>query len=499
VFTYTDFQTKFDIQPVEERAKYKVLDKFMNDSALFQALNVMHEVLLWPRLLVKRFTRRTTLEEAQNLTCAKVLADLGSDAERAVWTKAFTGFKTAWNLCFSRVETYGCTPIPQDYRQMKMQADVAIVFCMPFHYDEGICTVALVNWLATEHNNFVNNVNDKTDAFLAPFASLDRKRSSDNNNNNNNNTNNNNSNNDKKKSSTPEVVRFDRFTRVSALQCSSTEFQAFIAASFGETGVLDFSVAETFLVQQYFKFKPFIEVGVPIFKSGPTHMSFPHESDGITVRPLTDKIPQLQLPDSVLKEIFAELDEKSKMQPVLRTLKVVIASLAASGGARSKLNDMGELNLQKYTQEWLRYGNDCPDLFTFVAQKVSLKYLDDLHRELDERMGGVTKLFDQVLPNFKQPLDAKLSEALSQCVVKYPRQMHAISDFLGRWKSHIRLYFSEQGDATCSLADTVAYMYEATDETAPSFLLDCFNTLQLSVAQSVAVFTCLTDAIAARA
>jgi len=68
------------------------------------------------------------------------------------WESAFIGFREAWNTLWQHVDRYTCMEIPQDWKTIVMDDKVPICFCLMDEKDEGICSLALLNYMVDKHN-----------------------------------------------------------------------------------------------------------------------------------------------------------------------------------------------------------------------------------------------------------------------------------------------------------------------------------------------------------
>lgn len=92
---------------------------------------------------------------AKSLTLPCRLVDV---QDKPRWREAFDGFAKAWNESWKSLQRFGCLVIPAEFRSIVMGPDVPISFCLVGEQDEGICALALIRFLAEQHNEFVQLV-----------------------------------------------------------------------------------------------------------------------------------------------------------------------------------------------------------------------------------------------------------------------------------------------------------------------------------------------------
>ena len=157
---------------------FPVLHAFFNREQQLRALRHLPALLAWNKLLLGLFNKKLDREQARN-TCFTQLLNEISDAvgvfpcafqphnqalcdccvqEKPRWHEAFDGFCGAWNESWKNVQRFGCLVIPVEFRSIVMGPEVPISFCLVSEQDEGICSLALIRFLAERHNEFVQLV-----------------------------------------------------------------------------------------------------------------------------------------------------------------------------------------------------------------------------------------------------------------------------------------------------------------------------------------------------
>jgi hypothetical protein len=103
------------------------------------------------------YSGRITRSQAQELTVRDVI-DAQQPSEREKWERAFADLMKAWSIAWSSVERYECQEIPQHMKDVSLTRDSAMVYCIADPQNEGICPLALTQFLVERHNELVQVV-----------------------------------------------------------------------------------------------------------------------------------------------------------------------------------------------------------------------------------------------------------------------------------------------------------------------------------------------------
>jgi len=120
--------------------------------SVLPALGCLVGVFEWHSLLINRFSGRITRREAGQLKVGKVIEDIKNKAERELWERAWTQFQRAWHIAWPHIERHECLEIPGHFRDIKVDRETSMLFCILDQENEGICPLALTQWLTQRHN-----------------------------------------------------------------------------------------------------------------------------------------------------------------------------------------------------------------------------------------------------------------------------------------------------------------------------------------------------------
>ncbi|CAK0799979.1 unnamed protein product [Prorocentrum cordatum] len=124
---------------------------------VMRALRCLVGVFDWHALVMSAFSGRITRAQAQDLRVGDVLEGQ-APSEREKWERAFEDLQKAWSIAWSSVERYECQEIPQHMKSVSLTRNSAMVYCIADPQNEGICPLALTQFLVERHNELVQVV-----------------------------------------------------------------------------------------------------------------------------------------------------------------------------------------------------------------------------------------------------------------------------------------------------------------------------------------------------
>jgi hypothetical protein len=124
---------------------------------VIRALSCLVGVFDWHSLVMSAFSGRITRSQAQELSVGDVLDGL-QPSEKEKWERAFADLAKAWSIAWSSVERYECQEIPQHLKDVSLTRDSPMVYCIADPQNEGICPLALTQFLVERHNELVQVV-----------------------------------------------------------------------------------------------------------------------------------------------------------------------------------------------------------------------------------------------------------------------------------------------------------------------------------------------------
>eukprot|EP00397_Hematodinium_sp_SG-2012_P000023 GEMP01000023.1.p1 GENE.GEMP01000023.1~~GEMP01000023.1.p1 ORF type:complete len:4845 (-),score=1374.35 GEMP01000023.1:551-15064(-) len=172
-FAYRDVCTESSsstASPFTELKNHPELDTYpllslilRNYPGPLEALPYLRDCIQWVSYVNRTFSRRIDRATARKMTLADAL--LTASAAEKVY---FAGFQKAWRAAWRYVERYGCLVVPREYRAIdSLDESRPLTFCAASEQDEGICCLALLQFLTETHNSIF----DALQVFDRPVAS----------------------------------------------------------------------------------------------------------------------------------------------------------------------------------------------------------------------------------------------------------------------------------------------------------------------------------------
>jgi len=122
--------------------------------AILPALRCLAGMFRWHSLLTARLGHKLTREEAAKKTVQSLLEGI-SLSEQATWHQAWRDLKTAWGIAWPFIERHNCLEIPAHFRSIRLSEDTPLLYTIMDSDNEGICAMALTEWLLQRHNDLV--------------------------------------------------------------------------------------------------------------------------------------------------------------------------------------------------------------------------------------------------------------------------------------------------------------------------------------------------------
>ncbi|CAK0875561.1 unnamed protein product, partial [Prorocentrum cordatum] len=125
------------------------------------ALGCLVGIFEWHALVASHFSGRITRTQAGQMVVGEVIEGLPS-ALRVRWQRAFRRLELAWRIAWPSVQRHECLEIPEHLRNVKLGLHSSMVYCIADEKNEGICPLALTQWLVERHNELVQIVGNAT-------------------------------------------------------------------------------------------------------------------------------------------------------------------------------------------------------------------------------------------------------------------------------------------------------------------------------------------------
>lgn len=381
-FSMEDFTTTFSMDR-ELAKRFPILDYYLKNGEQLRGTCFLPAVILWQSILLQRFNRTLNDQKVKETTVQDILNQVG-EGEKPRWIRAWNGFKEAWNHSWKYVENYECRPIPVEYRKMKMSEDKPIGFSLPTGQDEGICSISLLFYLATIHNQFIEQVYQATRQINAGENKKELKASEN-----------------------KQEIKSRQFTSTHTLSCDvRTEFLPYVekfCVSHLINGELeyDYGSTEKYLVKM-FGYKPLVRVEQPMFQLA-------RDTGSLNLASLKQKVVQESLDKDICQAIVQELQTPANAREVLEHLETCINFLQTTGGADLASLKVHNLSLVQYSSQHLQM-TDIDFKSPTITTTVLLKHLESLWKVL--RDFTVVNPFLRISQKYKTPLDEKMKTQL---------------------------------------------------------------------------------------
>ena len=315
-YVLIDFSMELNLDPANNE-RYPILVGFLKDEPQLRALRYLPQVLEFQNLLIGKFNRKLAQSAASSLTVKDVLEQAPNKAK---WKNAFHGFSRAWSLSWQFVDRFGCMAIPSMYKNIVMSETLPISFCLPAEKDEGICALALTQFLVQKHNSLIEKVDE---VMLMKGEELQRNSDEQN------------------------VVTSKFFVSAHTLTYSLEQhFIPFVekqCVHFASNGsvVYDFGNAERYLIDMVFSSKPLIDLVIRMIQysdaqAGGSHLALKRK---LRMEPLTK---------AMQRTINQEIGAPSQAHKCLELLDTCINLLQATGGNLIQRLDVGDQLLGDY-------------------------------------------------------------------------------------------------------------------------------------------------------
>lgn len=431
-FTLEHFISSLNMTPAVAEA-HPVLHAFFNREQQLHALRHLPAVLEWNKLVLARFNNKLDRDRARELTIGDLLDDL-PEQDKPRWREAFDGFAKAWNESWKSLQRFGCLVIPAEFRSIVMGPDVPISFCLVGEQDEGICALALIRFLAEQHNEFVQLVDESL---------LLRDRSGH--------------------------QRAARATAISSRHMSNAHSIRYelqhelhpylekqcVKLSAGGDVEYDFAKAEAFIIDRYF-------VGIPALDLELRMFLFAHEQrPGSGMAALRQKVLQAPLPTDLEEAIRRDISTPALAQSVLDVLETAVSLLCATGGSfvRQLDDSVAGMPLGRYLKTVLLLDDAVAS--RAISGQVLLMHLESLWNLLVELTS--CDIFAKISFKYRQPLDDETKSVLLQML-----DILELDDLLPLLRGFIVEHLHEEHiDPKSCLKDNLAWL-----ELGDSYLMD---------------------------
>jgi len=356
---------------------------------VLRGLGMLVGVFKWHSLVINQFSGRITRSDAGKLKVGAFI-EAQPPTERKIWKRAFEEFKQAWHIAWPYIERHECLELTENLKKVMITEESDMIWCIADSANEGICPLALTQWLVTRHNELVQVVSatahraNKNDArgqrgarSMAPVSS--------------------------RLLGQHDVINYDEKELMRFLRSR--------CVTYGVGGKLNFDFKQ--LEQQLKRelAKPEITMELRGFHWLGEELATSHELKSI--------IRQKDLPPDVAERMRAELSSPSVANDCLQKVQMSISFILKSGGGLSG-EHAGEMHLIEYLRTVLSEGEDCIPSATARAE-VRLSQVDSFVKLLKQLVNKDP--MDGIDPKYCADLPEELERQLVAVLPGLPKEI----------------------------------------------------------------------------
>eukprot|EP00927_Polykrikos_kofoidii_P043511 TRINITY_DN37576_c0_g1_i1.p1 TRINITY_DN37576_c0_g1~~TRINITY_DN37576_c0_g1_i1.p1 ORF type:complete len:1623 (-),score=285.47 TRINITY_DN37576_c0_g1_i1:81-4868(-) len=385
--------------------------------SVLRALGKLAGLFEWHSLVMSHFSGRITRTEAASLRVGDVLESL-PPAERGRWERAFEQFTGAWHIAWPYVERFECMELSEHLKMVRVSRDSEMVWCIADSANEGICLLALTQWLVERHNELVQVVG-------AASKYPARKVSS-------------------RLLGQHDVVGYDKDDLMRFLRSR--------CVTYGVGGRLNFDFQQLEQQLRGELAKPEITVEIRAFQwLGETFAA---------LNELKSVIKQRDLPPEVVDRLKFELAAPAVAHVCLQKVQMSISFILKSGGALS-VEHAGEMLLSAYLHSVLSESRESLPSAT-ARSEVHLCHVDALAKVLRHIINQDP--MESVDPKYKVELSEELAGAVTNAKPHLPQ---VLRDLIGSF-AEARLVETWIGPETRMIDTLLVILDDASDTSTAS-------------------------------
>eukprot|EP00416_Gambierdiscus_australes_P022298 CAMPEP_0171071764 /NCGR_PEP_ID=MMETSP0766_2-20121228/10492_1 /TAXON_ID=439317 /ORGANISM="Gambierdiscus australes, Strain CAWD 149" /LENGTH=896 /DNA_ID=CAMNT_0011528315 /DNA_START=23 /DNA_END=2713 /DNA_ORIENTATION=- len=378
---------------------------------VLKALGMLVGVFEWHSLVINHFSGRITRTDAAKLRVGEVLNSL-PPPDRVKWERAFKQFERAWHIAWPYVDRYECQGFSENLKQVMVHRDSEMIWCIAEGKDEGLCPLAITQWLVERHNELVQVVS-------ASMGYPARKVSS-------------------RLLGQHDVINYDEVELMRFLRSR--------CVTYGVGGKLnfDFRLLENHLGRELSR--PEITMELRGFQWLGESFSGGNE--------LKSVIKQRDLLPDIIERLRLELASPSVAHLCLQKVQMSTSFILKSGGGLS-VEHAGEMLLSEYLRSVLSESPDCLPSATARSQ-VHLWHVDAFSKLLKQIMNKDP--MDSIDPKYKADLPSDIERQLLANKEKLPE---VLLELLGNF-AETRLSETYIGD-TYPMMDCISQVVQELD------------------------------------
>ncbi|KAL5009497.1 hypothetical protein ScPMuIL_011802, partial [Solemya velum] len=164
--TLDDLKTKFEIE--KGAVHHQILGLFLREDNYLQAVQFVPNILKLQQMLIKKYQRKLDRNEVESITIEEFLRAADKDGLMQEYDMLVGDFMEAWNCCREALQSYPCITtqgpkkVSKEYCQREMTKSSPLGMLIPTLRDSGLCSYALLHFLLTQQNEFLQKYCNKT-------------------------------------------------------------------------------------------------------------------------------------------------------------------------------------------------------------------------------------------------------------------------------------------------------------------------------------------------
>ncbi|KAK2555497.1 E3 ubiquitin-protein ligase rnf213-alpha [Acropora cervicornis] len=300
-----------------DNGRNKVLAEFLQQEHKLRALRFLPDIVKLQRFLMDQFHRRIDRTEAEKIKIRDFLRkNVSSKSARDELASLIASFNKAWNLVRLNLDQEGRLRPPSDLCQIPMDSTRPLAVLLPNASGMGICSLALVSYLTTVHNDFNRRYQhlvggNAKDLTIIPLQDV-----------------------------TPsQLISYDAERDLLPLILAQCNYSLEVGK--GTLVQYNWDALERQLIDRFIRGRPLIE-----FKDERFAFSRDIQLDSVFAA-VKVKVPQHPLNSTVCRQIITEIRSLTDICDVLSSLDIAIGFLSSTGGKLDML-------LEEYLRKVLR-------------------------------------------------------------------------------------------------------------------------------------------------
>ncbi|XP_068694638.1 E3 ubiquitin-protein ligase rnf213-alpha-like [Montipora foliosa] len=281
--------------------KNKVLAEFLRQEHKLRALRFLPDIVKLQRLLMDKFHRRIDRTEAENIRIRDFLKKIPSKSAKDELAFLIASFNKAWNHVRQSLDQQGRLRPPSDLCQIPMDNSRPLALLLPSTSGMGICSMALVFFLTTVHNEFNERYQNLVGGEVKDLAHIQLQDVT-----------------------TSQLISYDAERDLLPLILAQCNYSLEVGK--GTLVQYNWDALERQLIDRFIGRRPLID-----FKDERFAFSREIQLDFVFAA-VKVKVPQIPLSSAVSRQIITDFRSLTDICDVLSSLDIAIGFLSSTGG-----------------------------------------------------------------------------------------------------------------------------------------------------------------------